>query len=146
MWCRCLFRGIWLTHNWNRRELWCLGRVLMTFVNLGDGADGSTDLSCAILGELAMTVFASSFMYLLKCCWIADLLWGRVSSSLCFVRSDFGSLLAGDDSPLTVLFTWMSAALFPAIPLCPGVHLMTSFLVSSVWMSCLRLLWNISMR
>jgi len=73
-------------------------------MNFPDGAEGSTDLSSAYLGDSSARVFASSLMILLKRCFVADLLCGRVQISPLLVSSDFGSSRASDVSPLTALF------------------------------------------
>jgi hypothetical protein len=59
-------------------------------------------------------------MILLKHCFVADLLCGRVLISPLLISSNFSSSHASDVSPLTALFAWESAALFPSIPSWPA--------------------------
>lgn len=77
-----------------------------------------------------MTLPASSLILPWNLCLSANLLCGSTLIALSLIRSDLGSSCVSEESPDAAFFASLSAALLPGMPLCPGDHLIISFLPS----------------
>ena len=136
MWWRWAFRGMWAVRTWVQMEATPLGssvRVsLCFFVSL---LDNIFPLS-RNWTDVCQVVRAASLRQLWKSCLLADLDHGKS------LQSSHGSLFDSVTCPPAAPLAAWSAALFPAIPICPGTQQITICDPGCLSLICATILWN----
>src|SRR5882724_11415197 len=96
------------------------GRRSGSLQNLGDRLKGSISCRCGNLGDLVNCLAASDLICLVKCCLATE--WLVLISPL----HPGGNWESGHMSPLAAFFASLSALSFSSIPLCLGIHHISS--------------------
>ena len=135
---RCAFNGTCPTLSWNSRLACSCCSLCVIFAKALCLNFGYNHSILANLGELFQIFCAARLSFLLYSCHAVALLLGKI-----FLKGA-GSVSHALNPSLAAFLASSSAFLFPAIPLCPGVHLISTSNPLCLLYNIATLRWKIS--